>query len=133
MRQASNHPSLLEVRNSTDVEGWNQVLGDKAAHFPDMPRFQPPVDVDGEFEAEGDRLWWGHSAKIRDMLHEWERLRGEAPQNKVIVFSQWAAMLDLLGNALREKGWKFVRCGSVACATPNLSVPNPSLNPASPT
>ncbi|EQC31359.1 hypothetical protein SDRG_10961 [Saprolegnia diclina VS20] len=49
------------------------------------------------------------STKMRQLLRDLEALRASEPHRKVVVFSQWTHMLDLVGSTLNQHGFSTVR------------------------
>ncbi|KAB8233932.1 DEAD/DEAH box helicase [Aspergillus alliaceus] len=59
------------------------------------------------------RLQLSPSAKLEAVLHNISQSQEQAVPNsksrKAVIFSYWTKMLDLIGNALEERGWAFQR------------------------
>jgi DNA repair protein RAD5 len=58
---------------------------------------------------------FGGSAKMNALLNEIQRIFLADPTDKIIVFSQWTSMLDIIQSALEIKNHKFMRLdGSIS-------------------
>ncbi len=104
LRQICCHPALL--------------LGAESINLPALPVLPP--DAEGEATPPADapkqrgrkkqlpnpgRLVHANSAKLESLIETLETLMEEGA--KVLVFSQFVALLELLQAPLKERGWKF--------------------------
>src|SRR5579871_3603287 len=86
---------------SLDDERKRKGKGKEPAHKVKSSKKAKPVDE--------EELDWVSSAKIEKLCEILDRIRANDPSEKVIVFSQFTAFLDIISPALRERNYTFGR------------------------
>jgi DNA repair protein RAD5 len=68
-----------------------------------VPEAAPAIRIDAQAN-------WKHSSKTLKLLEELRAVRtGEDPTAKIVIFSQWTSMLDLLEIPLKQEKFPFLR------------------------
>eukprot|EP01117_Protostelium_nocturnum_P010843 TRINITY_DN3910_c0_g1_i2.p1 TRINITY_DN3910_c0_g1~~TRINITY_DN3910_c0_g1_i2.p1 ORF type:complete len:1477 (+),score=578.58 TRINITY_DN3910_c0_g1_i2:294-4433(+) len=65
--------------------------------------------LEAKFEGKNGEKEDFDSTKIRVLLQGLHDVSRESPESKVVIFSQWTSMLDLIQPRITAAGWKYVR------------------------
>ncbi|KAL6059226.1 DNA helicase rad5 [Balamuthia mandrillaris] len=95
-------PTCKKYIREDQLEPWKKAEEDEAFSSSSAEEGKE----NGEMSASS---FWEQSTKIQHLLRTLKKIAKEEPDVKSVVFSQWTSMLDIVGRALHQNGFRFVR------------------------